>query len=70
MIIQIDSMETVIAIQNEAHNELDSTLIRRIHQNLSRVRHWGIRHIPREDNRETDGIAKQFKERRKGLHVF
>ncbi|MBA0608343.1 hypothetical protein Godav_020574, partial [Gossypium davidsonii] len=37
--VQTDSMEAALAIQNQAHNDLDSTLIKRIHQNLSRVRH-------------------------------
>ncbi|MBA0700590.1 hypothetical protein Goari_022340, partial [Gossypium aridum] len=33
--VQTDGMEAVLAIQNQAHNDLDSTLIRKIHQNLS-----------------------------------
>lgn len=70
MIIQIDNTEIVVAIQNEAHNELDSTLIKRIHQNLSKVRHWGIQHIPKEHNGEPDGITRHVKDRRKVIQIF
>ncbi|MBA0816811.1 hypothetical protein Gohar_001433 [Gossypium harknessii] len=70
MMIQTDSIETVLANQNQACNDLDSTLIRRVYQNLSKTRHWGIRHIPREDNGEVDGITKRVQERREGLQVF
>ncbi|MBA0739806.1 hypothetical protein Gogos_013041, partial [Gossypium gossypioides] len=35
VLIQIDSMEAILAIQNRAPNELVSTLVRRILQNLA-----------------------------------
>ncbi|MBA0770922.1 hypothetical protein Gotri_019470, partial [Gossypium trilobum] len=35
-----------------------STLIRRIHQFLSKVHHWHIQHVPRDENKFVDGLAK------------
>ncbi|MBA0707309.1 hypothetical protein Golax_019360, partial [Gossypium laxum] len=62
-------METFLAIQYQACNDLDSTLVKRIHQILSRIGHWIIRHIPREDNGEVDGISKLVQEKREGIQV-
>ncbi|MBA0735180.1 hypothetical protein Gogos_019048 [Gossypium gossypioides] len=62
-------METFLAIQYQACNDLDSTLVKRIHQLLSRIGHWVIRHISREDNGEADGISKLVQEKREGLQV-
>ncbi|MBA0607562.1 hypothetical protein Godav_019841, partial [Gossypium davidsonii] len=55
LIIQTDSVEAVQAIQEHARKDLELTLIRRIHQLLSRIGHWVIWHIPREDNGEANG---------------
>ncbi|MFQ6638289.1 hypothetical protein Gotur_015678 [Gossypium turneri] len=70
VMIQTDSTEIVLAIQNQARNDLDKTLFRRIHQNLSRIKHWGIQHIRKEDNGETEEIAKLVQEMRKCFQVF
>ncbi|MBA0642555.1 hypothetical protein Goklo_026920, partial [Gossypium klotzschianum] len=40
LIIQTDSVEAVQAIQEHARKDLELTLIRRIHQLLSRIGHW------------------------------
>ncbi|MBA0863162.1 hypothetical protein Goshw_017492, partial [Gossypium schwendimanii] len=70
VLIQTDSIEAINAIQGQAPNSSDLILVRRIYQLLSRIEHWIIRHIPREDNKEADGIAKLVQEKREGLQVF
>ncbi|MBA0794099.1 hypothetical protein Gohar_018457, partial [Gossypium harknessii] len=69
VIIQTDRMETFLAIQYQACNDLDSTLVKRIHQILSRIGHWVIQHILREDNGEGDGISQLVQEKREGFQV-
>ncbi|MBA0555763.1 hypothetical protein Golob_025920, partial [Gossypium lobatum] len=65
-----NSMEAVNAIHDRYPNSLDSLLVRRIHKLLSRIGHWILRHIPREDNRKADGIAKFVQEMRERLLLF
>ncbi|KAH1091287.1 hypothetical protein J1N35_018544 [Gossypium stocksii] len=69
-LIQTNSIEAINAIQDQVPNGSDSALVRRIHQLLSKIEHWIIRHIPREDNKKADGITKLVQERRKGLQAF
>ncbi|MBA0712745.1 hypothetical protein Golax_011823 [Gossypium laxum] len=63
-------MEAINAIQDQVPNGSDSVLVKRIHQLLSKIEHWIIQHIPREDNKEADEITKLVQERREGLQVF
>ncbi|KAK5813826.1 hypothetical protein PVK06_029277 [Gossypium arboreum] len=57
-------MEEINAIQNQASTGLELALVRRIHQLLSRIEYWTTQHIPREYNKEADGIVKLEQERR------
>ncbi|MBA0735603.1 hypothetical protein Gogos_019438, partial [Gossypium gossypioides] len=51
ILIQIDSLEAVNAIQEGVFSTSNSTLLRRIHQRT-------IQHIPREENTLADSIVK------------
>ncbi|MFQ6634012.1 hypothetical protein Gotur_012433, partial [Gossypium turneri] len=51
ILIQTNSFEAINDIQKEALKGSKSTLIRRIHQLLSKVHHWSIQHIPRDENK-------------------
>lgn len=37
---------------------------------MVQIQHWLIWHIPREDNKEANRIAKLEQERREGVQVF
>ncbi|MBA0799554.1 hypothetical protein Gohar_010064, partial [Gossypium harknessii] len=47
-----------------------STLIRRIHQLLSKVFHWNIQHIPQNENKFADNLIKTARDKRKGLRLL
>ncbi|MBA0781817.1 hypothetical protein Gotri_002701 [Gossypium trilobum] len=54
ILIQIDSLEAVNAIQ----------------QLLTKVHYWCIQHIPREENKITDALAKMVRDRRLGVRIL
>ncbi|MBA0675854.1 hypothetical protein Goari_017375, partial [Gossypium aridum] len=58
VMIQMDNIEIVKAIQNSSSTVLNSTLIKQIHQLLANVGLWVLQYIPREINKITDSIAK------------
>ncbi|KAK5839190.1 hypothetical protein PVK06_007960 [Gossypium arboreum] len=58
VIIHSDSLEVVKAIHENDSKKPTSALLRRIHQILSQERQWIIRHIPREENKSVDYLAK------------
>ncbi|MBA0768975.1 hypothetical protein Gotri_017745 [Gossypium trilobum] len=58
ILIQTDRHEAVNAIQKAPTGGPKSTLIRRIHKLLSKVPHWSIQHISREENKITDSLMK------------
>ncbi|MBA0877744.1 hypothetical protein Goshw_010024, partial [Gossypium schwendimanii] len=47
-----------------------STLIRRIHQFLSKVHHWHIQHVPRDENKFADGLAKMVRDKSPGVRIL
>ncbi|MBA0647056.1 hypothetical protein Goklo_014967, partial [Gossypium klotzschianum] len=61
---ETNSMEAIKAIQEQASSGSELALVRRIHQLLSIIEYWTTRHIPREYNKEANGIAKLVQERR------
>ncbi|MBA0802945.1 hypothetical protein Gohar_013204, partial [Gossypium harknessii] len=48
----------------EALEGSKSTLIRRIHQLLSKVHHWSIQHIPQDENKIAGGLIKMVRDKR------
>ncbi|MBA0711931.1 hypothetical protein Golax_011061, partial [Gossypium laxum] len=50
VLIQVDSLKMIEAIQEFSSIDSSSTLIRRIHQILAKVGHWAIEYIPNELN--------------------
>ncbi|MBA0748699.1 hypothetical protein Gogos_002691, partial [Gossypium gossypioides] len=58
ILIQIDSLEAVQAIQGIISTNPNSTLIRRIQILLQDKDHWVLRHISREANHVVDQISK------------
>ncbi|MBA0855429.1 hypothetical protein Goshw_013736 [Gossypium schwendimanii] len=50
VLIQVDSLKMIEAIQEFSSTDSSSTLIRRIHQILAKVGHWVIEYIPNELN--------------------
>ncbi|MBA0711797.1 hypothetical protein Golax_010944 [Gossypium laxum] len=64
VLIQIDSLEAVNAIQDGSFGNSNFTLVRRIHQLLAIVEHWRPQHIPREENKITDGLIKMIRDTR------
>ncbi|MBA0643395.1 hypothetical protein Goklo_027692, partial [Gossypium klotzschianum] len=58
VLIQINSLEVVKAIQVSSFSNSNSTLIRRIHHLLLNVVSWDIQHFPRDCNKIVDCLAK------------
>ncbi|MBA0666435.1 hypothetical protein Goklo_002847, partial [Gossypium klotzschianum] len=54
ILIQIDSLEAVNAIQ----------------QLLTKVHYWCIQHIPREENKIANALAKMVRDRRPGVRIL
>ncbi|KAH1064862.1 hypothetical protein J1N35_029849 [Gossypium stocksii] len=57
VLIQIDSLEMVKAIQDSSLSNSNSTLIRRIHHLLLNASSWDIQHFPKDRNKTTDCLA-------------
>ncbi|MBA0860593.1 hypothetical protein Goshw_019168 [Gossypium schwendimanii] len=70
ILIQTDRHEAVNAIQKAPTGGPKSTLIRRIHKFLSKVLHWSIQHISREENKITDSLMKTVGDKRIRLHIL
>ncbi|MBA0769987.1 hypothetical protein Gotri_018672 [Gossypium trilobum] len=70
ILIQTNSFEAINDIQEEALGGSKSTLITRIHQLLSKVHHWSIQHIPRDENKIADGLVKMVHDKRTRLHIL
>ncbi|MBA0849291.1 hypothetical protein Goshw_014011 [Gossypium schwendimanii] len=70
LLIQMDSLEVVEAIQDPDSKSSCSTLVRRIRQLLDSIRNWRLDHIPREENKETDQMAKMTFDTEDGLQLF
>ncbi|MBA0678025.1 hypothetical protein Goari_019392 [Gossypium aridum] len=70
VLIQIDSLEAIKAIQILKSASSNSTIIRRIHHFLENVERWAIQYISKEDNEEADRMAKIAFNRGEGLHLF
>ncbi|MBA0856012.1 hypothetical protein Goshw_022179 [Gossypium schwendimanii] len=64
VLIQIDNLEAVNAIQDGSFRNSNFTLVRRIHQLLAIVEHWRPQHIPREENKIIDGLINMVRDRR------
>ncbi|MBA0617905.1 hypothetical protein Godav_027316 [Gossypium davidsonii] len=60
VLIQIDCLEAVNAIQEGSIRDSNSALIRKIHQLLGNFKHWKIQHIPRKENIFTNNLVKMM----------
>ncbi|MBA0669894.1 hypothetical protein Goklo_029633 [Gossypium klotzschianum] len=60
VLIQIDCLEAVNAIQEGSIRDSTSALIRKIHQLLGNFKHWKIQHIPRKENIFTNNLVKMM----------
>lgn len=49
---------------------MNSTLARRILELLKRVGYWRIRHVPREENRVVDSLAKMVSDKKEDVWTF
>ncbi|MBA0844648.1 hypothetical protein Goarm_000073, partial [Gossypium armourianum] len=58
VLIQIDCLEAVNAIQEGSIRDSNSALIRKIHQLLGNFKHWKIQHIPKKENVFTNNLIK------------
>ncbi|KAK5820535.1 hypothetical protein PVK06_025582 [Gossypium arboreum] len=56
--IQIDSLEVVMAIQESSTGGTNTALIRRILKLLFQISHWNIYYIPRAENQKIYRLAK------------
>ncbi|MBA0785920.1 hypothetical protein Gotri_025593 [Gossypium trilobum] len=70
VLTQTDSLEVVEAIQDPDSKSSCSALVRHIHQLLDSIRNWRLDHIPREENKETDQMAKMTFDTEDGLQLF
>ncbi|MBA0555297.1 hypothetical protein Golob_025488, partial [Gossypium lobatum] len=61
VMIYIDSLEIVKAIQDSSSSGSNFALVRRIHQLLTKVKHWSPWHISREDNNDVNDLTKWSK---------
>ncbi|MBA0733286.1 hypothetical protein Gogos_017319, partial [Gossypium gossypioides] len=68
--IQIDSLEVVMAIQESFTGGTNTTLIRRILQLLSQISHWNIYYIPKAENQKADRLVKMAHSGSQGLQMF
>ncbi|MBA0717602.1 hypothetical protein Golax_005403, partial [Gossypium laxum] len=58
VVIHMDNLEVVKAIQIAHLADSFSALLRRIHMSLQAIQHWKIKHVPREWNEVVDLIVK------------
>ncbi|KAK5840709.1 hypothetical protein PVK06_009612 [Gossypium arboreum] len=70
VLVQTDSLEVAIAIEERLRRGFNPALIRRIIQLFSRIQHWSIFHIPRDKNQEADSVVKLAHLDSQGLQVF
>ncbi|MBA0753550.1 hypothetical protein Gogos_020436 [Gossypium gossypioides] len=70
VLLQTDSMEVIEEIKESISKTSNSALIRRIYQSVKTVDLWLIQHIPREENREGDQMAKLAFDRKEELKLF
>ncbi|MBA0659730.1 hypothetical protein Goklo_011837, partial [Gossypium klotzschianum] len=70
VLIQIDSLEVVKAIQDSFLSSLNSALIRGIHHLLLKARSWGIQHFPKDCNKTADCLAKIAIDTNQKLMIF
>ncbi|MBA0606994.1 hypothetical protein Godav_019362 [Gossypium davidsonii] len=70
VLIQTDSLEVVEAIQDPNSKSSCSALVRRIRQLLDSIRNWRLDYIPREENKETDQMAKMTFDTEDRLQLF
>ncbi|MBA0758384.1 hypothetical protein Gotri_021389 [Gossypium trilobum] len=70
VLIQTDNLEVVKIIQERQLASANSVLVRRILQLLKLVGYWRIRHVPREENRVADSLAKTASGKKEDIRVF
>lgn len=68
--IQSDSLEVVITIQESSVGGSNKALIKKILQLLSRISNWNIYYILRAKNQEANSLANLAHSRSQGLQMF
>ncbi|MBA0821883.1 hypothetical protein Goarm_018716, partial [Gossypium armourianum] len=68
--IQADSLEVLKTIQDFSLTASTLSLIRRIHQLLTKFGHWAIQHIPRDLNKLKNCMANLAFDTSQNLTVF
>ncbi|KAG8500610.1 hypothetical protein CXB51_004315 [Gossypium anomalum] len=58
ILIQTNSIEAINAIMEGTLVNSKSTIVKRIHQTLKRMKQWEVQHIPKGDNLIADSLAK------------
>ncbi|MBA0724765.1 hypothetical protein Golax_021427, partial [Gossypium laxum] len=57
-------------IQDSSLVDSHFALIRQIHQILSHVEHWSLRHVSRKNNQVVDCLVKMSLNRKEGLQIY
>ncbi|MBA0571905.1 hypothetical protein Golob_002274 [Gossypium lobatum] len=70
VIIFIDSLVVVKAIQDGQLSDLNFVLVRRIFQVLKHIGHWRLRYVSREENKAADFLAKMASDKKEGVQIF
>ncbi|MFQ6636880.1 hypothetical protein Gotur_012650 [Gossypium turneri] len=70
VVIHMDNLEVVKAIQIAHLADSFSALLRRIHMSLQAIQHWKIKHVPREWNEVVDRIVKLATVRSTNMQIF
>lgn len=70
VMIQSDSLEVVITIQESSVGGSNKALIKKILQLLSRISNWNIYYILRAKNQEANSLANLAHSRSQGLQMF
>lgn len=70
ILVQTNNMKVIGAIKEALSKQSRSTIIRHITQLLRSVENWSIQHVPREENAETDHIAKLDFDKGKCLQLY
>ncbi|MBA0735792.1 hypothetical protein Gogos_019607, partial [Gossypium gossypioides] len=70
VLIPTDYLEVVKAVQDSQSVSLNSALVKRILQLLQSIGYWRFRHVPREENRVADSLAKMETDKENDVQVF
>lgn len=70
ILIQTNSLETIIAIREGAFRISNTTLLRRIHQIPTKVKQWNIQHIHQEENIVADSLVNMICDKKPSLRLF